>query len=96
MKGTEGKLVTSASHGKPQKITNKLEWGPSNKYILTDNREIQKNELYPYKMEKKTWPNNNLCTRELGMGSIIAAQNVALKTTSGARDVCTQLYSTTG
>lgn len=70
--------------------------GPSNKYILTDNREIQKNELYPYKMEKKTWPNNNLCTRELGMGSIIAAQNVALKTTSGARDVCTQLYSTTG
>lgn len=26
--------------------------GPSNKHILTDKREIQKNELYLYEMEK--------------------------------------------
>lgn len=66
-----------------------LNWdvGPPNKYILTDKKRNSKKMNYTYTRWKKTWPNNNLCTSELGMDGITAAQNVALKTTSGARDV---------
>lgn len=39
-------------------------------------RGVQKNCTYTW--WKKTWPNSNSCTRELGRGSITAAQNVAL------------------
>lgn len=73
-------LIRSARHTKPPRIVyNKLGCGPVQEiYFDRGKREVQKNELRLYKKEK-TWPNNNSCTRELGMGTITAAPNVALQ-----------------